>query len=192
MEIKKIRTLFMVAIIALGGVGIGYAMWTESVDIDVSATTGNLDFKIEQIQILDADGATITTNKVNDYEWDITVTDTYPGWKGFINILHRNAGTVSLKYESFQVLALTGPAALKNGYTITFYDPSDNPNVLGTLQEFTTKQYYDTDWGIPAAAITLIPGQGQWSKVSLDLDSGIEGFEDTVVTFTFRMWATQA
>ncbi len=192
MEIKKIRTLFMVAIIALGGVGIGYAMWTESVDIDVSATTGNLDFKIEQIQILDADGATITTNKVNDYEWDITVTDTYPGWMGYINILHRNAGTVSLKYESFQVLALIGPAALKNGYTITFYDPLDNPNVWGTLQEFTTKQYYWDDWSIPAAAITLIPGQGQWSKVSLDLNSNIVGFEDTVVTFTFRMWATQA
>ena len=124
----------------------------------------------------------------------ITVTNTYPGWKGFINILHRNAGTVSLKYESFQVQALTGPTALRNGYSIMFYPPgSDVPNIYGTLTAFTTKQYYEAyPWEIDPIHITLTPGQGQWSKVSLDLDEGITGYEDTAVTFTFRMWATQA
>lgn len=191
MQTAKIGTLFLVSILALGGIGISYAAWTESVDMNVTATTGNLDFRLKDIDIVDADGATINLVKVDPYEWTVTVSNTYPGWEGYLNIIHRNAGTVDLKFDSFQVLNLVGPAALKNGYTIKFYPPGDpTPNIVGTLNEFRVKQDYDDLIG-PYEIIVPVGGE-HTSQISMELDSGITGFEDTSVTFTFRLWATQA
>ena len=196
MKGAKIGTLFLVMIMSLAGVGASYATWTKSVDIGAAVTTGYLDFKIEDIQVINANGATITPVKYSDYLWGITVSDTYPGWIGYINVLHRNAGTVPLKFYGFQVLDLVGPTDLQNGYTLKFYTPTDVVNIWGTLYQFTDMQYYEgsgtNHWGVLPQYITLTQGQGQWSKVSLDLSQGITGNENAGVTFTLRMWATQA
>ena len=189
---KKMMTLLAAALIALGVVGFGYAAWTESVDIQASVTTGNLDFRIENILVLAANGATITPVKTDDYTWTVTVLNTYPGWEGQINVLHRNAGTVTLRYESFQVVDWSGPTYLRDNYKLKFYDPSDNVNYEKTLTYLTTKRTYDDEFGTAFRQyVTLTPTQGQWSKIGLKLGD-ISGYENTAVTFTFRMWATQA
>lgn len=193
MKGTKVGVIFLVAIMSLAGVGASYAVWTKNVDINTAATTGYIDFTIEQIQVVDSDGATITPVQYDTHTWGITITNTYPGWKGYVNILERNTGTIPLKFYTFQVLYLVGPSDLQNGYTLKFYPPGDpvNANIWGTLYNFQNLQYYSS-WGVPDIAITLTPGQGQWSLVSLELPDSLTGNENTPLTFTFEMTAIQA
>jgi hypothetical protein len=197
MKGAKIGVIFLVAIMSVAGVGASYAAWTKSVDIYTAATTGYIDFTIEQINVVDADGAVITPVQYDTHTWGVTITNTYPGWKGFVNILERNTGTIPLKFNTFQVLSLAGPSELQNAYTLSFYPPgSTTPNIAGTLWTFTDLQYYEGSgsghWGVPPGAITLAPGIGQWSLISLELPSTLTGNENTPVTFTFEMTAIQA
>lgn len=194
----KIGTLFLVAIMSLAGVGASYAAWTERVDIGATVVTGYMDFQIEDIFIEDADGATITRGWTDAYHWWISISGTYPGWKGYVTVKHKNAGTVPIKFESFMVDSLTGyDYTIKNAYTLKFYPPGDptTPNIYGTLWDFQTKQYYEgggpNHWSVPAAAITLAQNQIHSSLISLEL-ADITGYESQTVTFIFQMWAIQA
>ncbi len=190
----KIGILFVVAIMALASVGASYAIWSGDVAMNVSSTTGNFDFQIESVTVVDDGGADIDvqwTAGQQYYEVDITVTDTYPGWIGYIDVTHKNAGTVDLKFDSFQVQNLVGSGALKDGYTIKFYPPGeDDPNIWGTLRQFTTKQKYS--WWINPEHTRISPGDTHTSRVSLELDEDITGHYNEEITFTFRMWAVQA
>jgi len=192
MKGTKIGVLFLVSIMALAGLGVSYAAWTDYDDIDVSVTTGTFDFQINAISVVDADSATITTGWDSTTGWWVTVSNTYPGWKGYINVEHKNFGSVPLKFYSFQVVSLSGAWDLKNAYTLSFYPPANpTPNIFGTLQQFTTIQYYEGTWGVPAAAITLPAGGTQTSLVSLELGDITDNY-NSPVTFIFRQTAIQA
>ena len=190
---RKIGALFLVVIMSLVGVGVSYASWSQSVDINASATTGNFDFQITGITVNNPNGATITTAQYDSHLWYVTVSDTYPGWIGYITVTHKNAGTVYLKYNTFQVLYLAGDSGLFNAYTLKFYPdaylPTQPANIWGTLYNLQPLQYYDS-W-IGPYQIKLAPGITHDSCVSLELDSGITDHYGSAVTFVFEMTAIQ-
>ena len=142
----------------------------------------------------DDGGATIDDpEKIDTHTWTVTVSDTFPGWIGYITVTHANTGTVPLKFDTFQVLSLTGPNALRQAYTLKFYPgPYGSPgtaNIWGTLVDFQTLQYYDS-W-IGPYEIKMASGDTHDSLVSLELSSDVTDFYNTAVTFTFRMTAVQ-
>jgi predicted ribosomally synthesized peptide with SipW-like signal peptide len=190
---RKLGALFLVAIMSLVGIGVSYASWSQSVDINATVTTGNFDFQITGINVDNNNGATITAAPYDGHLWYVTVSGTYPGWIGYITVTHKNTGTVYLKYNTFQVLSLAGDLALQQGYTLKFY-PGAYPtpgtaNIWGTLYNLQTLQYYDS-W-IGPYQIKLAPGDTHASCVSLELDSGITDHYGSAVTFVFEMTAIQ-
>jgi len=192
MKLAKIGTLFLVTIIALAGVGASYAAWSGDVDINANVTTGNFNFQIQNIQVIDDGGANIIVQWNNNAEWTVTVTNTYPGWEGIIDITHQNAGTVALRFESMQVLWTSGSDYLRNNYWIKFYDDSDNVNFEKTCTYLLTKRYYDDEFGGPGNRpwFTINAGLTKVSRVGLKLGD-ITGNYNTPVVFTFRLTAVQ-
>ena len=192
MKGAKIGTLFLIAIMSVAGVGASYAAWSQSVDIRASVTTGNFDFRISSIVVNDpgGNGATITPSWINDQTFSVTVTNTYPGWKGYITVWNQNAGTVPLKFNTFQVLALNGADAMCQAYTLKFYAPDGTVNVQGTLWDLQTLQYYS--WYLPVGYdIRMAPNTYHDSLISLELDPGITDYYGSTVTFTFELTAIQ-
>jgi len=194
MKGTKIGVLFLIAIMSVAGVGASYAAWTQSVDIYTSVTTGTFDFRIYNIVVDNANGATITPVYYDGQTWGVTVTDTYPGWKGWITVTHHNAGTVALKFNTFQVLNLVADDwTMLNAYTLKFYPGTyatpGTENIAGTLYNFQTLQYYD--WYIAPYEIKMAPGTLHDSLVSLELDPALTGHYGSTVTFIFEMTAIQ-
>jgi hypothetical protein len=193
MKGTKIGVLFLIAIMSVAGVGASYAAWTQSVDIYTSATTGTFDFRIYNIVVNNPNGATITPVYYDDHTWGVTVTDTYPGWKGWITVTHQNAGTVPLKFNSFQVLSLAGDSGLFDKYTLKFYPGAyaspGTANIYGNLYDFQTLQPYDA-WIWPYE-IKMAKGTYHDSLVSLELDASVTDHYLSSVTFIFEMTAIQ-
>jgi predicted ribosomally synthesized peptide with SipW-like signal peptide len=196
MKGTKIGVLFLIAIMSVAGVGASYAAWSQSVDIQGSVTTGTFDFRIYSIDVNEANGAIITPYYIDTHTFGVTVTDTYPGWKGFITVKNQNAGTVSLKFNTFQILSLAAEDwTMLNAYTLKFYQDdyahvNDHPaNVAGTLYDFQTLQYYD--WYLTPYEIKMAPGTYHDSLVSLELDPALTGHYGSTVTFIFELTAIQ-
>jgi len=188
----KIGTLFLVAIMSLAGVGASYAAWNNDVDINATVTTGTFDFEIHSIAVVAANGATITPTKVSDTEFTVTVTATYPGWEGIIDVTHWNSGSVALRFESMQVLWTQGSGYLRDNYWIKFYDGSGNVNLEKTCTYLGTKRYYDDEFGGPSSRpyFTILAGGDHVSRVGLKLGD-ITGHYCEEVKFTFRMTGIQ-
>jgi hypothetical protein len=158
-------------------------------------TTGSFDFRIYDIAVNNNGGASIVPHYINTHTFSVTVTSTYPGWKGYITVTHQNAGTVTLKFNTFQVLSLAAEDyTMQNAYTLKFYPDAYQPvqpaNIVGTLYAFTTLQYYS--WYLPAGyEIKMEPGTLHDSCVSLELDPGLIDHYGSAVTFIFEMTAIQ-
>ncbi|MBE3120800.1 MAG: hypothetical protein IMZ53_02755 [Thermoplasmata archaeon] len=193
MKTAKLGAMFLVSLMALAGVGASYAAWTQAVDIQGSVTTGNFDFQIYNIVVNEANGATITPVIYDAHTWDVTVTGTYPGWKGWITMTNYNAGTVTLKFNTFQVTALAGEDLMCQAYTLKAYHGTyavhDTENIWGTLWDLRTLQYYD--WWVGPYEIKMAPGTYHDSLVSLELDPTLTGHYGSTVTFTFELTAIQ-
>jgi len=190
----KIGTLFLVAIISVAGVGASYAAWTQSVNINGSATTGYFDFRISDITVNHNGGATINVAAIDWQTWSVTITDTYPGWKAYVTVTHWNAGTVPLKFNTFQVLNLVADDwTMLNAYTLKFYPDAYPPalpaNIYGKLYDFQVLQSYD-GW-ISPYEIKLMPGATHTSCVSLELDPALTDHYGSTVTFTFQLTGIQ-
>jgi predicted ribosomally synthesized peptide with SipW-like signal peptide len=61
---KKLSLIMLALVVALGGLGLGYAAWTDTVTVDGTVTTGNLDIEV--------------VNQSNTWVWKITGDDQYP------------------------------------------------------------------------------------------------------------------
>ena len=192
MHIAKIGTLFLVIIMALTSVGMSYASWFETVDINADVTTGELDWEIISIHSINGNGATIVPTGSGD-EWTVTISNVYPGWEGTMVVRHKNIGTVPLRFESFRIVDMVDPANLKSLYTLKFYAPDDSVNFGDTLNNLLVRRYYDTEFpGVDQSAFTIAPNSWHDSKIGLELSDTLTGNYNTQITFTFRHWATQA
>ena len=69
---KKISMIMLALVVALGGLGVGYAMWSDTVTISGSVTTGSVDIDIESVsetwvyKIIDGGGIVFMTAPIGN------------------------------------------------------------------------------------------------------------------------------
>ncbi len=90
----RIGILFGILILALGAVGIGSALWSETLTIDGDVTTGNVDVEFDLVWTDDngADGICDHTGTVDALE--VLMADTYPTYECHFQFQVTNVGTI--------------------------------------------------------------------------------------------------
>jgi hypothetical protein len=119
---KKLGILLIVAVLALGAMGAGYAFWTQALTVDATVDTGWLSAGIHNnIEWTDNSGGrvTVTTGRSDDgikdaagsqplNVLDITIDNAYPGYAGTVTFYVENTGTVPF-YVSAGTPVTSGP-----------------------------------------------------------------------------------
>lgn len=81
----------MLALLAFGGLGLGYAAWTDSLTIDATAGTGTFDVSWGAVSAVDDEPANanvgICTIAVSGDVLDVDVTNIYPGYTCTLDIV---------------------------------------------------------------------------------------------------------
>jgi len=103
----RVAGLFAVVLIALAVLGFTYAYWTETIKIEGSVATGELDAEFSAATCKDNEGnidvGTCTVTLIdtdNDKDNDtatITITNAYASYACDVNLTIRNCGTIPLK-----------------------------------------------------------------------------------------------
>lgn len=188
-------------VLALGVVGVGYAAWTSPITIHGTVTTGNLAWEFSGFSVVDSGGATISgVYGANHQDLIVTVTNTYPGWTGKVNIPEINTGSLPLKFSSFGVEVTQNDAGLADYYKLAFLAPDNSinygPYTLNAIQAVSPVSYsgfpgYNT---LPIASnpYVILVGGSHNSVVQLSLDSSITGGQSSTVKFVFTHTATVA
>lgn len=139
---KKVGLLFLVLVLALGALGIGYAKWSDTVEIVGTVNTGTMSLGIRDISVLDQgpdpqmcpghneeekdvafheslnDGKYVCTkviDKVNvDFYESVTenITNAYPWYKSGTTLWVGHCGTIPVKVEDIDLKVTSGNAAL--------------------------------------------------------------------------------
>jgi predicted ribosomally synthesized peptide with SipW-like signal peptide len=113
---KKIGLLALALVLALGALGVGYAMWTDTVTVNGTINTGSIDLAIKDIGVTDPGPDPQCGDGVNDEDKDVasvlseniepascagyynsvieTFSHVYPWYKGGFIIELTNCGTV--------------------------------------------------------------------------------------------------
>lgn len=179
---KKLRFLSMFLLAALLAAGASYAAWSESIVVNGTVNTGEVDWYINDVlmQLDNSPDYTCDENFENKYPLDkdvgstetelvdsdgdgdkdkavVTVNNAYPGYYNCITFEVKNNGTIPLKMED---LAVTNP----------------NPEVL--------KLAWSNHSGV-----TLMPGETDWLIVKFLVREGAE--ENGTYTFTVEAPAVQ-
>lgn len=117
--IKRSSIFTFVAVIALLGLGVGYAAWTGQLTVNSSATTANANVQWQagptavenDPYSLATSTCTATRNVDTNINWDIV--NAYPGYSCTITIVSENNGTVpmevSAKTFSPTITQISGP-----------------------------------------------------------------------------------
>jgi hypothetical protein len=107
--------LFMVLVMALAALGVGYGHWTKTLDINGSVTTGEVNADFDSASTSDTgidpgytkDVGTCTVSGVGTQTLTITVDNAYPSYTCDVDFTITNTGTIPLKVNA---LSLTGGA----------------------------------------------------------------------------------
>jgi hypothetical protein len=191
---KKIIAMFVTIMIALAVVGFTYANWYSSVFINGNATLGTIDLQHYNFGVKNqtTPAATIGYSYPDNHHLTLTIGPVYPGWKAFMWVNVINKGNLPLKFYSFQMTA-RNDATLAGYFNLGFVTPLDTYNVYADLNYFWTLHTYESNWGIPAASITLAPEAVQVSLISLDVANNIPiGYQGATLIVTFELQATLA
>ena len=113
---KKIVLICMALVIALGAVGVGYALWSDSLFIQGTIETGEVDVCIVSIASDDVgldpgytkDVASTSVSIVDCKTATITVTGAYPCYQNFVHFTTDIRGTVPVILEN---IIITNPNA---------------------------------------------------------------------------------
>ena len=117
MKFGKVGLLFLVLTLVLGSMGVGYAMWDKTLDINGTVNTGEVNLEILSASSDDPPGAIdpgkdkdvgCTTAVIDDGGQSITVTVTngYPCYEVYVHFTVHNSGTIPVK---LQLVTLTAP-----------------------------------------------------------------------------------
>jgi hypothetical protein len=190
---NRVLAVFAVLMTGLALVGFSYAMWTSAININGTATMGTIDLQwyTYWIQNETTPHGVLAVSFPDVYTCTITLTNVYPGYRVFVNLVTKNAGSIPLRYYSFQMISWNNDA-LAQTFNLGFCAPvSGDPfNVQGTFYDYRNLNTYD-GWGIPREAVALNPGAthnnlvGIW--VPLDIAPNLMG---TTFTATFQLTAT--
>ncbi len=111
---KRTALLASVAIGAVATMGLGYALWTETLNIGANVNTGSLNVAFANLNPVDNepaggqdDAQCAAVLGPNDDSFTVTLTDAYPGYRCDIATGINNSGTVDAIATAFSPDAST-------------------------------------------------------------------------------------
>ncbi|MFC1864620.1 hypothetical protein ACFLYG_02190 [Chloroflexota bacterium] len=112
---KKTGLLCLAVMLALGTLGVGYAMWDKTLYIDATVHTGEVNMKIISVASDDPPG-TIDRGKDKDVGWTeviidpmddqrmlVTIHNGYPCYEVYLHFTGHNNGTIPVKLQDIIV-----------------------------------------------------------------------------------------
>jgi hypothetical protein len=134
----------MIAILALGGLGLGYAAWSDQININASADTGEAEIvwvsgSVVEKEFLNGtevavsyalcDGQITAPDNIN-----ATAEDIFPGYKCYIAANVKNEGTVPMEiYDVAPDPSLAG-SGFDAGCTVYVLNPGDTTTCWATVE----------------------------------------------------------
>lgn len=109
MKFGKVGLLFLVLTLVLGSMGVGYAMWDKTLDINGTVNTGEVNLEIVSVAPDDLGidpgydkdvGSTTAVIDPGDQSITVTVTNGYPCYGVHVHFTVHNNGTVPVKLQS--------------------------------------------------------------------------------------------
>jgi hypothetical protein len=104
---KKTGMLFLALVLALGSLGVGYALWEKSVYIDAVVNTGEVDAIMSEGNCYDSEptnkdysSIACSLNTTDNQRLDVTLTDAYPSVNYTCEFDITNTGTVPIIVQS--------------------------------------------------------------------------------------------
>jgi hypothetical protein len=96
MKSTKLGTIFLVSIMALAGVTVGYAAWSETLTIDGDVATGTFD-----VDFIEGTTHSAVNVEVNESKLFVNITDAYPGVTYYANFDVKNVGSTPAKFTDW-------------------------------------------------------------------------------------------
>ena len=142
----KGTALLLLAVLAVAGLGGAFALWSETLTVDVTVETGELDAALAVLSSGDneediaadmgepdpsvKDVSSIQCNVVDQYTIEVTITNAYPSITYWCEIELSNTGTIPFKVFDIQFLNdnIT-PVAEEFGFFDSL-DALDNPSAF--------------------------------------------------------------
>ena len=151
---KKVKALVVILTVALMAMGIGYAAWSDQINMTATAKTGHLD--VTWIDAKVHSGKTygdlsantdfkqkfaFTKGEVNGYEYDnvgiynkndkvvVTLRDLYPGAHIRVDLTGKNNSTMAVRPESMTVRCISGQSLYEQIGVKAVLDYKDANNV---------------------------------------------------------------
>lgn len=122
---KKIRILSLTLIVAAMLMGAGYAAWTDTLTINNTVKTGDLDIKFVQSNLdlmhpnACGDKFVAATTSIDDtagHTMTVTMNNLYPGCSAYFRLKGINAGTIPAKLDNINI-TFSGEQALSSYLT---------------------------------------------------------------------------
>lgn len=164
MKTAKLGALFLVSVLALAGVGAGYAMWYEDLTIDGTINTGTFDVEWSpgdcgDNEAPEKDVSSITAS-ISGNTMTVIVTDAYPCMTYWVHFDVHCVGTVPAHFNAF---VITG-----------------NPNWVSIVPELGC---------LPIEETQLHTGDFWYGYLEIHLDN--TATQDTAYTFEIDLHAYQ-
>ncbi len=118
MESVRTAALLLLSLLAVAGVGGVFALWSETLTVDITVETGELDAmlsvlgsgddEIDQAAAMGEpdptvkDVSSIQCNVVDQYTIEVTITNAYPSITYWCEISLTNTGTIPFKIQDIQ------------------------------------------------------------------------------------------
>jgi len=122
---KKIGLICLALVLALGALGVGFAMWDKTLYIDGTVNTGEVNAIFttasctEDPEVEGKDVGSCSLTGIGEQTLNITVTNGYPCYGVTVNFTIDNVGTIPVKIQSFKV---TNPDP--TAVTVTWVSPA--------------------------------------------------------------------
>lgn len=191
--------IFATLMIALMAVGFAYATWFDSVFINATATTGDVELRITRFGVCSQSPGPTWTGEgwYSDVdEITVTVDNTYPGWWAYVCLQVKNTGTISIKLYGIQIVRTGGHAGLMDYYRYGIPEGDTwcamhHPVYFNyTFTTWSTEHLYDV-LGLPT--VTIAPGASKVLGGFFYLDPTTpSGYENTALTVRITLKAVQA
>lgn len=197
---SKMVGLFAVVMIALMVAGVAYSAWTDSVAINVTATTGDVEFRILNFGVCSQSGG-LNINWLpgvgaEHESIDVSIGNTYPGCWAFFCLQVKNTGTIPVKLYRMKITYQSGESEWMQYYYFAIptgdqwcqiHEPVYYKNNLLWWSDW---KYYGTDLNVPnpshaASEVWVLGGY-------FELDTNAPQLESSTITVQLALDVIQA